>query len=197
VLVATLGVSVIVTGSVLWYTNGNVFYTGIPQELPRLAQETFLGVPLPAIFMLVIALGAWYTLEATPVGRYFYAVGGSKEAAKLSGLNVSRLTILAFVISGALAGFAGVLQSAQLGSGNPNVGPPFLLPAFASTFLGATAIKVGSFNVWGTVIAVFTVAVGISGLQLMGVEFFIGPIFQGGALLVAVVATRLLIREAN
>jgi ribose transport system permease protein len=196
-LVATLGISVIVSGTVLWYTKGTVFYTGIPQELPRLAQESIFGVPLPAIFLLAIALGAWYTLEATPIGRHFYAVGGSREAAKLSGLNVDRLTIIAFVISGILAGFAGVLQSAQLGSGNPNVGPPFLLPAFASAFLGATAIKVGTFNVWGTIIAVFTVAIGISGLQLMGVEFFVGPIFQGAALLVAVIATRLLLREAS
>ncbi len=194
-LVATLSASVIVTGCVLWYTNGTVFYTGIPQDLPRLAQENLFGVPLPAIFLLIIVIVAWYTLEATPLGRYFYAVGGSKDAAKLSGLKVSRLTIIAFVISGVLAGFAGVLQSAQLGSGNPNVGPPFLLPAFASAFLGATTIKVGTFNVLGTVIAVFTVAAGITGLQLIGVEFFVGPIFQGAALLAAVITTQQLLRE--
>ena len=194
-LVATLGTSVITTGGVLWYTRGNVFYTDIPRELPQLAQASVLGVPLPAVFLLVVALLSWYVLEKTPAGRYLYAVGGSSEAAALSGINVSRWTVLSFVISGLLAGFAGVLQSAQLGSGNPNVGPPFLLPAFAAAFLGATAIRVGTFNVWGTVLAVFTVAVGITGLQLMGVEFFVAPIFQGVALLVAVSATRLLLQE--
>ena len=70
-LVATLSASVIVTGSVLWYTNGTVFYTGIPQDLPRLAQENLFGVPLPAIFLLIIVIVAWYTLEATPLGRIF------------------------------------------------------------------------------------------------------------------------------
>ena len=194
-LVATLGTSVMISGSVLWYTGGTVFYSGIPPELSSLAQGTFLGVPLPAIFLLIISLVAWYTLEATPLGRYLYAVGGSRDAAKLSGLNVSRLTVVAFVISGVLAGFAGVLQSAQLGSGNPNIGPPFLLPAFASAFLGATAVKIGVFNVWGTLIAVFTVAVGINGLQIMGADFYVAPIFQGAALLTAVIATRHLLRE--
>ncbi|MFC3225643.1 ABC transporter permease [Marinibaculum pumilum] len=196
-LVATLGSSVIVTGCVLWYTGGNVLYTGIPRDLPRLAQADLAGIPLPAIFLAIVAIAAWYVLEATPLGRYFHAVGGSAEAARLSGLKVERLTIIAFVISGLLAGFAGVLQSAQLGSGNPNVGPPFLLPAFASAFLGATAVRIGTFNVWGTVIAVFTVAVGINGLQLMGVEFFVGPIFQGAALLAAVIATRQLMRKRS
>ncbi len=194
-LVATLGTSVIVSGTVLWYTGGNVFYTNIPTDLPKLAQENFLGIPLPAFFLAIIAIAAWYTLDYTPLGRFFYALGGSKDAARLSGLSVPRLTILAFVIAGVLAGFAGVLQSAQLGSGNPNVGPPFLLPAFASAFLGATAIRVGTFNVVGTIFAVFTVAVGITGLQLLGAPFFIAPIFQGIALLAAVAAARFLRRE--
>jgi ribose transport system permease protein len=195
-LVATLGTSVIVSGAVLWYTGGNVFYTNIPTDLPKLAQENFLGIPLPAFLLAIVAIAAWYTLDHTPLGRYLYAIGGSKDAARLSGLNVRRLTVLSFVVAGVLAGFAGVLQSAQLGSGNPNVGPPFLLPAFASAFLGATAIRVGTFNVLGTILAVFTVAVGITGLQLLGAPFFIAPIFQGGALLVAVAAARFLRRES-
>lgn len=194
-LVATLGMSVIVSGLVLWYTGGNVIYSDIPPSLTQLANMNFVGVPLPAIFLIVVAGIAWYTLDLTPLGRYLYAVGGSKEAARLSGLNVERLTILAFVISGLLSGLAGVLQSAQLGSGNPNIGPPFLLPAFAAAFLGATAIRINTFNIPGTIIAVFTVATGITGLQLLGVEFFVAPIFQGVALIAAVAAARYLRRE--
>lgn len=194
-MVATLGTSVIVTGSVLWYTMGNVFYTDIPVELPMLAQMNFLGIPLPAYFLAAVSFVAWFILENTPLGRYFYAIGGSKDAARLSGISIEKYSILAFVIAGALAGFAGILQSAQLGSGNPNVGPPFLLPAFASAFLGATAIKIGAFNVLGTIIAVFTVSVGITGLQLLGMDFFVAPIFQGVALIIAVTAARYLRNE--
>jgi ribose transport system permease protein len=191
-LVATLGVSVIVAGSVYWYTNGNVIYTNIPPELSGLAHKDLLGVPLPAVFLVIVAALAWYILDETPLGRYFYAVGGSKDAARLSGLNVKRLTIIAFVFAGLLAGLAGVLEAAQLGSGNPNVGPPFLLPAYASAFLGATTIRMNTFNVPGTIVAVFTVAVGITGLQLMGMAFFVAPIFQGTALILAVAAARYL-----
>ena len=191
-LVATLGISVIVAGSVYWYTNGNVIYTNIPPELSGIAQKDFLGVPLPAVFLVVVAAMAWYVLDETPLGRYFYAVGGSKDAARLSGLNVKKLTIIAFIFAGLLAGLAGILQAAQLGSGNPNVGPPFLLPAYASAFLGATTIRMNAFNVPGTIVAVFTVAVGITGLQLMGMAFFVAPIFQGTALILAVAAARYL-----
>ncbi|WP_348527421.1 ABC transporter permease, partial [Mesorhizobium sp.] len=191
-LVATLGTSVIVTGSVFWYTDGNVIFSDIPEALPLLAQGNILGIPIPAYFLLGVGLAAWYTLQHTPLGRYFYAIGGSKDAARLSGLNVDNLTVLSFVIAGVLAGIAGVLQSALLGSGNPNVGPAFLLPAFAAAFLGATAIQIGRFNVLGTIIAVFTVAIGINGLQLLGVPFYVAPIFQGLSLIAAVSAARML-----
>ena len=194
-LVTTLGVSIIVTGSVAWYTHGNVIYTNVPKALPQFSDLALFGVPAPALVLVAVAAIAWYALDHTPFGRQLYAVGGSAEAAHLSGVNVSRLTVLAFVISGFLAGVAGVLEASQLGSGNPNVGPPFLLPAFAAAFLGATAFKVGVFNVFGTVLAVFTVAVGIAGLQLMGVEFFVAPIFQGVALIAAVTAARFLQQE--
>jgi ribose transport system permease protein len=194
-LVTTLGTSIVVTGSVAWYTHGNVLYTNVPKALPYFSELSLFGFPAPALVLIVVAAIAWYTLDHTPLGRQFYAVGGSAEAAHLSGINVTRLTLVAFVISGFLSGVAGVLEASQLGSGNPNVGPPFLLPAFAAVFLGATAFKVGVFNVFGTVLAVFTVAVAISGLQLMGVEFFVAPIFQGVALIAAVTAARYLQQE--
>jgi len=194
-LVATLGMSVIVTGLVYWYTNGGVIYQNIPEELPALAQRNVAGIPLPALFLAVIAAIAWYILEATPLGRYLYAIGGSKEAARLSGINVDGLILLAFIVAGMLAGMAGILQAAQLGSGNPNIGPPFLLPAFAAAYLGATAFRINTFNVPGTVVAVFTVSVGITGLQLFGVDFFVAPIFQGVSLILAVIAVRYLRRE--
>ena len=194
-LVTTLGVSVIVTGLVYWYTHGGVIYQNIPKELSALALQSLIGVPLPAVFLAIVAASAWYVLEATPLGRYLYAIGGSKEAARLSGLNVDGLIIFAYVVAGVLAGLAGILQAAQLGSGNPNIGPPFLLPAFAAAYLGATAFRVNTFNVPGTVVAVFTVSVGITGLQLLGIEFFVAPIFQGVSLILAVVAVRYLRRE--
>ncbi len=194
-LIATLGTGTIVTGAVLWYTQGNVIYENIPSALPDLASKDVAGIPMPAIYLLVVALAAWYVLEHVPFGRRLNAIGGSREAARLSGVRVERVTIAAFTAAGLLCGVAGVLAAAQLGTGNPTVGPSFLLPAYAAAFLGATTLSVGKFNVPGTVLAVFTLAVGITGLQLMGVEFFVAPIFQGVALILAVTAARYLNRE--
>lgn len=188
--VTTLGMSVLVTGAVTWFSAGQTFTTNIPDGLIALGQGEWLGIPRTVYFMALVVLAAWYVLAATPLGRYLYAVGGSPEASRLSGLNVPLLTVLAFVVSGLLAGVAGILQSAQLGSGNPAVGPPYLLPAFAAVFLGATAYRRGAFNVPGTVTAVFTIAVGVNGLIAVGAPFFVEPIFTGAALIIAALFSR-------
>jgi ribose transport system permease protein len=195
-LVATLGMGTIVTGAVQWYSEGATIFEGVPPSLRSIANNDLFGIPLLGVYLAVVAVVVGYVLTQTPLGRQLYAIGGSKEAAHLSGLPVARLTLLAFTAGGLIAGIAGALDGALLGSGNPAVGPPLLLPAFAAAFLGATTIKVGTFNVLGTVIAVFTLAAGITGLQLMGIAFYIAPIFQGVALLVAVAAVRFLRQEA-
>ena len=89
---------------------------------------------MPVVYLLLVALVVWYVLEHTPLGRYMYALGGSKEASRLAGLNVARLTVITFTLTGFLCGVGGVIQAASLGVGNPSVGPPLLLPAFAAAF---------------------------------------------------------------
>lgn len=195
--IATLGTGTIIGGVVLWYTGSTSIHEGLPDSLTAIARFQVFGVPLQVIYVFVIAIVVWYVLELTPFGRYLYAIGGSRDASRLAGLNVVRLMILTFVLGGFLCGLAGVMTAASLGIGSPNVGPPLLLPAFAAAFLGATAFKVGIFNVWGTILAVFTLAVGINGLTLLGVPSFIEPIFNGCALIIAVTATRFLRREAS
>lgn len=188
--IVTIAMSALVVGAIGGYTQGNVFYDNIPESLPAVARGDFLGIPKPVIYAGVVALIVWYVLSSTPLGRYLYAIGGSRDAARLSGISVRNLTLAAFAGAGFLAGVAGVIQASILGSGNPTVGPPFLLPAYAAVFLGATAVQPGVFNVWGTVIAVITVQVGTTGLVLMGAPFWIEPVFQGAALLIAVTAAR-------
>jgi ribose transport system permease protein len=194
--IATLGMSTILTGATLWYANGSIIFENIPQSLINAGQKDLLGLPLPVVYLVVVVAIAWFVTEFTPLGRYLFAVGGSFEAARLSGLNVRGLTLLTFTLSGFLAGIAGVVQAAQLGSGNPTVGPSFLLPAFAAAFLGATTLKVGTFNVPGTIIAVFFLALGVNGLELNGVPAYVEPVFNGAALIVGVAFVRLLRREA-
>lgn len=192
--IATLGMSSLISGGVLWYSGGEIISKGIPTELRDLGRGDLLGIPLPVVYLIVIVAVVWYVLDQTPLGRYLYAIGGSKSAARLAGVRVDLLTVVGFAAAGTLAGIAGVVSSASLGSGNPQVGPPLLLPAFAAAFLGATSIRPGSYNVLGTVLGVFTIAVGVTGLQLMGVPFYIEPVFQGAALILAVAATAFLRR---
>jgi ribose transport system permease protein len=195
-LIATLGMSTIITGVIAAYSQGAVFYENIPPSLLGIGQGQAFGIPLPVIYAIVIAIVMWYLLSSTPVGRYLYAIGGSRDAARLSGVPVRRLTIAAFGGAGLLAGVGGVVQAGILGSGNPSVGPPLLLPAFAAVFLGATAIHPGVFNVLGLIVAVVTLQVGTTGLALLGAPFWIEPIFTGAALIVAVASARFLQGEA-
>jgi len=190
--IATIGMGALISAGILAYSGGNAIFEGVPDGLRSLASAQLLGMPLPVFYVLAVALALWFLLQRTAFGRYMAAVGGSKDAARLAGIHVDRVTIIAFALTGALAGVAGAVQAAQLGTGNPAIGPDQLLPAFAAVFLGATSFKVGVFNVWGTLTAVVTIATGVAGLNLLGLPQWVNPLFNGAALLVAVAATRYL-----
>lgn len=193
--ITTLGMSALLAGVALWYTNGQEIYSGIPKALIALGQHQVLGIASPIVFLIVVAAIIWYLVHATPLGRYMYALGGSKEASRLSGLNTGRLTLFAFAGAGFLAGIAGIIQSGQLGAGDPTQGPPFLLPAFAAVFLGATSFRRGTFNVPGTIVAVFVIGAGISGLEAVGAPSYVSDVFTGLALVVAALGARWLSRH--
>ena len=113
-------------------------------------------------------------------------MGGSSEAAALAGVRISRVILAALVTSGVVAGLAGVLLTSQLSTGDPTVGPGYLLPVIAAVFLGSTQFRGGRFNIWGTVVAAYVLAVGVKGLQLAGLPIWIPDLFNGAALLLAV-----------
>jgi ribose transport system permease protein len=184
--IATLGVGTILSGLTIWMSNGTVVYQGIPDLLLAIGRTQLLLLPLPVFYMIIVIIVFSYILGHTPFGRYIYAVGGGREVARLAGINTDLLTILAFTLSGFMAGIAGVLETATVGAAHPDVGPQFLLPAFAAAFLGATTIQPGRFNVLGTVVALFLLAVGIAGFQQLGAPFWVSPVFNGTALLIAV-----------
>lgn len=190
--IVTIGTAALISALVLAYSGGTVIFDGVPQQLIAISSTQVLGIPMPVIYVAVAATAVWVLLKRTPFGRYIAAVGGSKDAARLSGINTSLVTIVTLTIAGTLCGLAGVVQAGQLGSGNPAVGPAFLLPAFAAVFLGATAYTVGQFNVWGTITAVVTLGTGVAGLSLLGLPSWVEPAFNGTALLLAVTATRYL-----
>jgi ribose transport system permease protein len=194
-LITTLGTATVITGIVTWYTNGLSIITGIPPLLTDIGSGVWLGIPCTMYFLAAVAVFTWYLLEHTPFGRYLHAVGANPNAARLVGLDVDRLVLLSFVVSGALVGLAGVLQVARQGGGNPQIGLYFMMPALSSAFLGATSIQPGRFNVPGTILAVFFLATSVSGLALAGVDNWVEAIFNGTALVVAVALSTVLSRR--
>jgi ribose transport system permease protein len=111
---------------------------------------------------------------------------GNIDAARLAGVRTALVVVLALVACGLIAAFAGALVSSRLATGDPTVGPGYLLPAFAAAFLGSTQFRGGRYNVWGTIVAVYVLATGVKGLQLAGAPVWIPDLFNGVALLLAV-----------
>jgi len=169
--------------------------TGISGKLTNFGSLKWLGIPRPAWLLLAVCLVAWYLLDQTPLGRRLYMIGENPHASHLIGVRVRRLTFLSFVLAGALAGVAGVVLCARTGGANPNDGPDYLFPALVAAFLGTTAIRPGRFNVWGTLLAVFFVAVTVNGLSLSGAQPWVQPVFNGVALIIAVALAALLARR--
>lgn len=185
-VVVTLGSSTILTGLTLWYTGGKVIYQGIPESLSRLGADGPFSIPLPIVYMVVVAAVLWFVLEKRPWGRYLYATGSSQQSARLAGIKTNSVRVVALVTCSTLCALAGIVLTAQLSAGNPTVSNAYFLPAFAGAFLSLAAFRLGFFNPLGVVLAVYLLAFGVSGLTLMGAPFWVEPVFNGAALIVAI-----------
>jgi ribose transport system permease protein len=141
---------------------------------------------LPFVYVLLISAVLFLVFEYLPVGRYLYMLGANQRAAELTGISPKRYVTLAFLVSGVITAFAGVVLASQLQVATTAVGPDYLLPAFVGALLGSTTIRPGRANVLGTLVAVFLIAIAIAGLQQLGAQFFVDPLFNGAMLVIAV-----------
>jgi ribose transport system permease protein len=193
-LVISIGTSSLLTGFTLGYTSGTVI-SSVPPALEDLGRQQLFGLQYQVYVMLLVAAALWVVLEHMPWGRFLYAIGANQEAAKLAGVPVARMKIMAFIAAALISTVAGVLLTARLGVGHPTTANGFLLPAFAAVYLGTAAFRVGFFNAWGTVLAVYLVAVGVTGLKLLGAPFWVDDVFNGAALIVGVGLSRFELRQ--
>jgi ribose transport system permease protein len=184
-IVATLGTSSILLAGI-GFVSHYQFITGMPPAFKSLADGKVLGLPITVLYLLAIALVAWYVLDHTPYGRRLFATGANPDAARLAGVATGRSVFIAFLASALLAAVAGILITSVIATASPTIGTSYLLPVFAAAFLGTTQVKPGRFNVWGTLIAIYLLATGVKGLQLVGGELWVTDLFNGVALLVAV-----------
>ena len=188
--ISTLGVGILLEGFSSLYTHNESIGGALPSAFTSLGRDRFVEIPLPFIYVIAVAGILWVVLEYTAIGRESFATGGNPRAAALAGVRTERATIGAFVIAGVISAGAGALSVTQVGGSSPVVGVGLLLPAFAAAFLGSTSIRPGRFNAIGTVLAVFLLAAGITGLQQLGAASYVEQFFYGGALLVAVTLAR-------
>lgn len=190
-LVVTLGVGSAIYGLSMLYSDGELIFADVPASFKELGQGRPLGVPLAFAYVLVVGVAIWYFLSYRRTGRRLYAIGGNETAARLAGIRVPLLVLLTFVLAALLAGLGGIVQAARVGSSSADSMTSFLLPAFTASFLGATAIRPGHFNVWGTFIAVYLIAAGSTGMFMLGAPTYVEPLFNGIVLLVAISLARL------
>jgi ribose/xylose/arabinose/galactoside ABC-type transport system permease subunit len=185
-LVVTLGTLTLYGGVVNLWSKGATEAI-VSKDLTAIAFNHALGIPVPAWIMIGVFLIALYVQRSTYFGRDVYAVGGSPDAARLSGIRVTRILIAVYAIAGMLAALAGVMQVARIGAASPQVGGESSFSAAAAVLLGGTSFSGGVGGVGGTIIGVLLLATLENGLSVSGVQSYWQQIITG-VILVAVVA---------
>ena len=183
--IATLGVGTVIYGLAFWYTDGQQVIGALPEGFLKL-NSTIASIPTTALITLVISIILYIIMEFLPLGRFFYFLGANEKASSLSGINPKKYLLTAFIFSGILTAVAGILLATVLRVGQISVGPDYLMSSFAGALMGSVAFKPGKVNVFGTICAVLIMAFTVAGLQQMGAQYFVEPLFNGGMLILAV-----------
>ena len=199
--IATLGMMMVARGLALEITGARAV-SGLGESFGRLGNGalfrvvhldadgfpdvSFPGIPYPVILMVVLALAVALMLNRTVLGRHIYSVGSNAEAARLSGVNVTRVTLFAYVLSGSLAGLTGCVLMSRLVTGQPNEGVMYELDAIASAVIGGTSLIGGVGTISGTAIGAFVIGILRNGLNMNGVSAFTQQIIIGLVILVTV-----------
>ncbi|GAA2697577.1 ABC transporter permease [Actinoplanes palleronii] len=195
-IVVTLGMGTFLLGLGLWITDLTPV-SGLPAGFAQIALFTVGGLPIGFYEGLVLMLAFAYVMTFTPLGRNMRFVGANREVSRLAGVRVNRLRLGAFTVAGLIAGTGGVISAAATGGFDATVSQSYLLPIFAATFLGTAILEPGRFNPLGTLIAVYFLATGILGLQLLGASGWVSSVFYGGVLVIAVTISTLLHRKVR
>jgi ribose transport system permease protein len=196
-LIATLGTLSLCEGAALGITNQQVVSLSPKSPLVQVLSNGPGGIPVGSLIAWGIFLVVWLTFEFTPFGRYLLFVGGNRRAAELLGLPVTYLRMLAYTVSALLYAAAGIVLMGMIGTVDPTSDTSYLLPPLAAVFLGTTVFQVGRFNAWGTILAIYTLAVITTGLELFGLNAWVGDLFNGLALIAAILLARFLTRGSS
>lgn len=185
--VVTLG-AMAICRSLAYVVSGQRTISDLPAPLENLVYDSFLGLQMNVIILIVLYIAAWFYLSRLKGGRTIYAVGSNKEAARISGLNVQFYTILPYIVSGALCAVAVTLIAAQIGSIDPLAGNGMELDAIAAVVIGGASLFGGRGSIVGTLFGVLIMVMIRNGMNLLGVS----PFWQGTAIGTIIIAAVLL-----
>lgn len=184
--IGTLAMAAVLTAIATALSDGQFVPVQVDGAWQDIATGSFLGIQMPFYYLLVVTVAIGYWLERTTSGRYLYATGFDSETARLTGLPVNRLRAAGYLTSGIIGAFTGVIYTTMIASTTPGGGDSLLLPAFSAAFLGATQIRPGRFNTWGTLVAILLVATGSYGITICGGAQWTTQLFEGVILIVAI-----------
>jgi ribose transport system permease protein len=183
--IVTLSTMLAVSGVAYMLTGGESAHR-IPPAFTWLGRGRLGGIPNSVVLLGVLYAVAHFVMKRTTGGRYLYAVGGNREASRLSGIRTERVLLAAYVCSGLLAGFGGVLMASQLQSGSPMFGQMYELYVIAAVVVGGTSLTGGRGTMLGTLIGAFFIAVIQNGMNLLRVESYLQKVVLGLVILAAV-----------
>jgi len=189
--IATLATMTIFRGLTLVYTGGNPI-TGLGDNylFQLFGRGYFLGIPVPAVTMILTFVVLFIILHKTPFGRKTYAIGGNEKAALISGIKVPKVKVMIYSLSGMLAALAGAILTSRLNSAQPTAGTSYELDAIAAVVLGGTSLSGGKGRIFGTLIGALIIGTLNNGLNLLGVSSFYQMVVKGIVILIAVLLDR-------
>ncbi len=184
--VATLAMLTIARGLTMLYTRGHPI-SNLGKSFAFIGSGSLLGIPTPVWIAILVVLFAVFITQKTRMGRYIYAIGGNEQAARLSGINISKIKIIVYSMAGALAALGGIIVTARLDSAQPNAGMSYELDAIAAVVIGGTSLSGGKGSIWGTVMGAIIIGVLNNGLVLLNVSPFWQQVVKGTVILLAVI----------
>jgi len=184
--VATLAMLTIARGLTMLWTKGFPI-SGLGENFALLGTGWLLGIPVPVWISGVVVLIAIVITTRTKLGRYIYAIGGNENAARLSGINISKVKIIVYSLSGMLAAVGGLIVTSRLDSAQPNAGSSYELDAIAAVVIGGTSLSGGKGKIMGTVLGAIIIGVLSNGLVLLDVSPFWQQVVKGAVILLAVI----------
>lgn len=189
--IATLATMTIFRGITLVFLDGRPV-SGLSDGgfFDLMGKGYLLGIPIPAVLMMITFVILFIILKQTTVGRRVYAVGGNEEAAILSGIKADRIKVLVYSLTGMLSAFAGMILTSRLSSAQPTAGSAYELDAIAAVVLGGTSLSGGKGKIVGTLIGALIIGVLNNGLNLIGVSSFFQQVVKGSVILLAVLLDR-------